>query len=142
MASPGRNPAKGHYLWIQQQLQDAGFAVYVHENIFATYPSGYTTVAPNSLYGNTNFATPRHGQFRHGQIRSGGYYNNIIANSITQDGDLGFNIGANFRSTFFIGGQAIGTYANVLATRETEFRQLVLNLKQVQNIGYLFVNYV
>jgi len=142
MAAPGLNPAKGHYLWIQQQLQDAGFAVYIHENIFATYPTGYTTVAPNSLYGNGNFKTNRHGQARHGQRLHGGYYNNLIVNSITQAGDIGFNLGGSFRSSFFVGGQTIGTYANVLATRETEFRQLILNLKQVQNVGMLFIHYI
>jgi len=141
MAAPGVNPAKGHYLWLQQQLQDAGFDVYIYENIFPVYPDGYTTIAPNSLYGNANFIKLRHGMRNHGAGNHSANYNNIIANSITQAGDLNFNIGSSFRSTFFIGGATIGTYASVLATRETEFRQLILMLKQVQAIGYLFINY-
>lgn len=142
MAAPGRNPAKGHYLTIQQELQDAGFDVYIHENIFANYPSGYSVVAPNSLYGNTNFVKTQYGQIQYGQVQYGSYYNNLIANSITREGDLGFNLGGSFRASFFIGGQVLGTYASVLAVRETEFRQLILNLKQVQNVGLLFISYI
>lgn len=143
LQAPGINPAKAHYLYIQQQLQLAGFDVWVHENIFPTYPPpGYITFAPNSLYGNGNFVAFRHGMRNHGAGAHGSFYNNIIANSITQAGDLNFNIGANFRCTFFIGGETIGTYANVPSSREQEFRQLVLKLKPVQNIGYLFINFI
>lgn len=141
MQSPGANPAKGHYLTIQKELQAAGFNVWVHENIFPLYPSGYEHVAPNSLYGNTNLIEPEYGELQYGGIQYGGYYDNIIANNIDQDTDSGFDVGDNFASTFFIGGQVLGTYANVLAVREVEFRQLILNLKQVQSIGYLFINY-
>src|ERR1044072_3359210 len=39
LQAPGRNPAKGHYLYIQQQIQLAGFTnVYIHENLFSLYP--------------------------------------------------------------------------------------------------------
>jgi hypothetical protein len=142
LQAPGRNPAKAHYLYIQQQLQLAGFDVYVHENLVPAYPDTYESVGPNSLYGNANFVTLRHGQRRHGQVNHAGYYNNIIANSIYQSVDSGFNIGSSFRCTFFIGGQTLGTYTNVPAEREIEFRQLILRLKPVQNIGFLFINYI
>lgn len=143
MAAPGLNPAKGHYLFIEGQLQAAGFDVYVHENLFVTYPTGVVVNNnPADYYGTTNLKKPRHGMFRHGQIRHGAYWNNLVVNSITQEGDMGFNLGGSLASTFFIGGETLGTYANVLATRETEFRQLILTLKQVQAVGLLFINYV
>lgn len=142
MRAPGTQPAKGHYLYIQQQLQLAGFNVYVHENLFPTYPTGNESVAPNSIYGNANFVQTQYGQAQYGQRRYGGYYNNIIANSLDQDRDIGFNVGSSFACTFFIGGQTLGTYANVTASREQEFRQLILNLKQTQLIGFLFINYI
>lgn len=142
MQSPGVNPAKGHYLYMQDQLQAAGFDVYVHENLFPLYPTGIDSVAPNSIYGNANFKPLRFGAFRFGQRNFGGYYNNKIANSIYQVVDNNFNVGNSFRATFFISGATLGTYANVLASREQEFRQLILNLKQVQDIGFLFINYI
>jgi hypothetical protein len=142
MAAPGTQPAKGHYLYIQTQLQAAGFNVYVHENLFPLYPTGYENVAPNSLYGNSNFVTPQYGDFQYSDFQYGGYYNNLVVNSIYQTDDSKFNIGNSLACTFFIGGQAIGTYANVLASREIEFRQLILSLKQTQLVGLLFVNYI
>lgn len=140
MAAPGINPAKGHYLYLQSQLQAAGFDVYVHENLFPLYPSGYENQAPNSYYGNTNFIELLHGEQQHGGIQSP-YYDNIVVNSIYQSVDNAFNPGG-LQCTFFIGGQTLGTYANVLASREQEFRQLVLSLKQVQAAGLLFINYI
>ncbi len=142
MAAPGVQPAHGHYLYLERQLQAAGFNVWVHENLFYTYPTGYESVPPNTLYGNTYFKTARHGMFNHGQRLHGGYYTNKIANSIYQEEDNNFQLGGSFASTFFIGGQTIGTYANVLAVREVEFRQLILQIKQVQSIGFLQINYI
>lgn len=141
MAAPGVNPAKGHYLWIQQQLQDAGFAVYVYENIFPVYPNGYMSVAPSVYYGTGNLKKKYYGTTQYGQ-QGGAYWNNKIANSIIQSQDDKFDLNGSYDSTFFIGGPTLGNYASVLATREVEFRQLILNLKQVQNIGFLFVNYI
>lgn len=142
MAAPGVNPAKGNYLWIQQQLQDAGFNVWLHENIFPVYPSGYISVPPSTLYGTANLKYVQYGQVNYNQRQAGTYYNNKIANSIYQEQDNSFDLGGSYDSTFFIGGQVLGTYASILSVRELEFRQLILNLKQVQNVGFLFVNYV
>lgn len=132
---PGRTPARGSYRWLERQLQLAGFDVYVHEN-----PSGLDPVAVSgdgSIFEDTN-----HGEINHGEGDHGGHFNNIIANSITQDGDFNFDVGLNYRSTFFVGGAVLGTFANVAAERETEFRQLILKVKPVKNIGFLFINYI
>lgn len=142
MQAPGRNPAKSNYLFLQQQLRLAGFNVYVHENLVPAYPDTFTSVAPNSLYGNANLQKVQHGQFQHGQVGHGYFYNNKVANSIYQSVDNGFNLGGSFRCTFFIGGFNLGSYASVPASREIEFRKLILRLKPVQNIALLFINYI
>jgi len=141
MASPGVNPAKAHYLWLQQQLQDAGFAVYVHENKFPSYPSGYTRVEPSTLNPSI-FSDVEQGMFEQGQVQQGGYYKSVVANSIYNSEDIGFNFGNDFGGVFFIGSSTIGNYVNVLASRELEFRQLLLSLKQINTAAILFINFV
>ena len=76
-----------------------------------------------------------------GNDLNGAEYNALIANSLDPVADSGFDIGTNFRSTFFIGGEVPGTFADVETQRQTEFRQLVLKIKPVQTVAYLFINY-
>lgn len=142
MGAPGPNPAKGNYLYLQGQLQAAGFNVWVHENLFPSYPSGWESINPADEYGTANLKENRHGQFRHGQRNHGLKWNNLIVNSLSQEVDNGFNLGGTLACTFFIGGQVLGTYADVPAEREVEFRRLILTIKQVQTVGMLFINYV
>lgn len=140
---PGRVAARQSHLYMQQQLQAAGFDVYVFENRFPDYPSGYITKDPVEVSGDSSILQDlNHGEFNHGEQNHGGIYNNIIANSITQEGDRYFDIAGNFRRTFFIGGNPVGSFADVPAEREAEFRQLILNIKPVQTVGFLFINYV
>lgn len=141
MQHPGNIPARQHYLYLEGQLQAAGFNVYVHENRFDVYPDTYETQNPRTLYGSSGWFSNLHGTFLHGQALHGQYYSDVIANSITQEGDRGFLIGDNLRFTFFIGGQTLGTFASVDADRQAEFRQLILKIKPVQTVGFLFINY-
>jgi hypothetical protein len=140
---PNRNPAKGHYLYIEQQLQLAGFNVYVYENKFPYYYNapGYYTVNPASV-NPLLFSDVQHGDHQHGDVQHGGYLNNIIVNHIDENRDLTFNIGQNLRCTFFISGATLGTYVNIPLARKDEFRQLVLKLKQTQTVAICTVNYV
>lgn len=131
--SPGANPAKGHYLNLQRQLQLAGFDVYVYENIPAQTPFAFSGI-------NTT-QTIQHGQIQHGQSQHGVTYTNKIANYIDESKDLYFNLGGSYKSTFFIS-DLYGGLANVPLARKAEFRQLILKIKQVQSIGFLFVNYI
>lgn len=140
MAAPGSNPAKGNYKYIEQQLQAAGFDVYVYENRFFNYPSGYVTQNPADLYAGI-LSVAYHGDFQHGDVQSGYYINNIVANSIYNEVDICFNTGPDLKSTFFIGGSTLGSLANVPASRKLEFRQLILQLKQVQDKAILFIQY-
>lgn len=142
MNYPSGNPAKQHYLYLQTQLQAANFNVYVYENRFPDYPDGYFTQSPLEITGDTSLITSiEHGELEHGEFEHGGYYNNKVANHIDESKDLTFDIGDNFRSTFFIGGSPLGTDANVPLVRKDEFRQLILRLKPVQTVAFLFINY-
>lgn len=141
LQNPGRNPAKGHYLYIQQQLQLAGFNVFVWENLNPIYGGGFNYFNP-AIINPSIFSPVQHGDHQHGDVQHGGYINNVIINSIYNSVDIGFAISNDPSSTFFIGGSPFGTYANVPIAREQEFRQLILSLKPVQNIAYLFINYI
>lgn len=151
LSYPGSQPAHGHYLFLQDQLQKAGFNVYVYENRFPNYPDDgtYYTRTPFEVAADispidalTLITEVQHGDFQHGDSQHGIRYNNIIANYIDQAKDMAFDIGGSFRSTFFIGGDPIGSFASVPAAREAEFRELILKMKQVQDIGFLFINYI
>lgn len=140
MSNPGVNPAKGHLLYMQQQLQEADFPVYVFANKFDAYPDGYTTMNPATVSASL-ISSSQHGDRQHGQGVQSSYINQVAANSIENSVDVYFNPGANLNSTFFIGGMPLGTYANVPASREVEFRQTILQLKQTHRIGFLLINY-
>lgn len=133
MNQPGINPAKGHYLNLQRELQLAGFDVYVFENIPDQSPFAYSGIDTR--------ITMQHGQFNHGQANHGITYSNKIANYIDETKDLYFSLGGTFKSSFFIS-DLYGGMANVPLARKTEFRQLILKIKQVQSIGFLYINYI
>lgn len=141
LASPGINPARSAAKWLEYQLQAAGFAVYVHENIVALYPSGYERATPGE-YNPALLLDLEHGEIEHGEIEHGGYYSYIVANSIYNSEDVAnFNAITDYATSFFIGGAVYGSYANVPSIRETEFRQLILVQKQVQSIAFGFINF-
>ena len=140
MKSPGRNPAKAHYLYLEYQLQLAGFPVYVYENLIPLYPTGYTYYNPAAL-NPAILSQSQHGDKQHGDAQSA-YLNHMIVNSLDNNQDVNFNVGNSLAATFFIGGAPLGTYVNLPAAREQEFRQLVLQLKQVQAVAILFINFV
>lgn len=144
MNHPGTIPARQHYLYLQGQLQAAGFNVYVYENRFALYPTGFETKNPLVVSSGVGAYKFRHGQFLHGQKQHGVMYNpfNRVINHIEESRDATFNVGNNLRYTFFVGGSPIGTFANVDVNRKDEFRQLILKIKPAQTVGFLFINYV
>ncbi len=135
----------GHWLFLQGQLQAAGFDVYVYENRFPDYPDGYYEESPSTLYpaimSQLRYGLAQYQQVRYGEFRYGKYINHIVVNSIYNQVDVHFKI-ANLRTTFFIGGPYLGDVAYVPASREIEFRQLILSLKQVQQAAILFIDYI
>lgn len=140
MAHPGLIPARQNYLYLQGQLQAAGFDVYVYENRFPDYFAGYVTKTPAEFsvlpYPLTQ---SQHGQFQHGQRNHGANFSNRVINHIDEDLDRNFNTGPTYRSTFFIGGPTAGSWAVVDANRKDEFRQTILKIKPVQEIAYLLI---
>lgn len=137
---PGEILARGFWLYVQQQLRAAGFDVYVYENRFFEMGS-WVTKSPIEILGG-GITENQLADNQLGDAQLGGAYNQLVANSIEQSIDSNFNVGSNFRSTFFIGGSPLGTYAYVPQELERQFRQLVLKLKPAQTIGFLFVVYI
>lgn len=137
---PGTIKARGHYLNLERELRAANFDVYVHENRFfeggewiTKTPFEVSGVAPNSIQHGLPL---RHGQTQHGA----GQYPRIV-NSLSQIIDDQFSIGDNLRSTFFIGGETVGTFAEVDEKRMEEFRKLVLTIKPAQTVAFLFIDF-
>lgn len=137
---PGNAKARGNYRFIEKQLRDAGFDVYVYENRFDDGFGGYITNDPITLSGSSS--ENQYGDVDYGESDYGPYFSNIVVNFLDEDKDNNFNVGGNLRSTFFIGANPIGTSADVPSERKTEFRQMILRLKPVQTVAYLFINYV
>jgi len=133
---------------LERELRAAGFDVYVYENRFDDSMGGLMTRGPLDVsggIGGIGGIYVQYGNIKYGNGSYGSYFGNfgkIVVNSIFNEEDLLFNVGSNLRSTFFIGGTPIGTFANVDATREIEFRELILKIKPVQTVAYLLVSYV
>lgn len=159
MNHPGTILARQSAGYLQDQLQLAGFNVYVHEN-----PNGLSIV---QLLGYGGFYAQlgdgQLGDFQLGDVYSyysnlihviqlgdgqlGGYqlnqpfFNGLIANHIDESLDANFNIGLSNSATFVVGGPTLGSFANVDVNRKDELRQLILKIKPVQTVGFLFTNY-
>jgi hypothetical protein len=148
MAYPGTTAPRCAASYIEEQLQAAGFNVYLKENRWPAFGT-YHTVTPGMIlalpYGLAQYGTPQYGDTQYGTgVDSGGV--TIIANHIEEAADSGFVIGSNYRATFFIGAaglsESLADFASVPIARKDEFRQLILTLKPQQSVGFLFVNYV
>jgi hypothetical protein len=143
MRHPGTIAARENWKVLQDALQEANFNVYVYPNRFPDGVGGYITMTPE------DFSTPPYpsadiqlGDAQLGDFQMGGTPGNKVANSIYDSDDSTFDTGGNLKSTFFVGGTPAGEWADVLATRETEFRQLILRLKPVNTVAFLLINYV
>lgn len=140
--SRGRNiPARQHILYMQYQLQLAGFDVYIYENGFIEggvlvhkRPEDILFLQPENVQhgGNT----------QHGiGVQHGGINHDVIANSY-QPNEL-YSVGDDYLSkTFFIGGPTFGTTAIVREARQKEFRELVLKLKPAHLVAFTFIEYL
>lgn len=129
---PGDILARQSADYLQDQLQAAGFDLYVYENTAFVYPD---------FYDPSGMIDWEHGELPHGYAWHGPLWGDVIANSLDPDRDLPHAFRSNMRGTFFVGGASVGAYANVLETRRKELRRLLLQLKPCDAIGFLFVNY-
>lgn len=138
LRQPGPNPAQQHFEYIQFQLQLANFDIYIYENRFPAYPTGWETMTIQEF---ANLPDNQHGDFQHGDIQHGFEFSDVVVNHLEQELDSAFDIGSNLRSTFFIGGPYPGAYAEVPLVRKDELRHLLLQLKPAQMVGYLLIDY-
>jgi uncharacterized protein YmfQ (DUF2313 family) len=124
---PGTVKARQHYLYIESQLQAAGFDVFVTEN--RTFIELVSCICGIVLCGQTTVGNTGANDYE------------VIANSIN---DEVFNLGTSDKLpfTFFITGATLFTVADIFLTRKQEFRELVLKLKPAQTVAIVFVNYV
>lgn len=145
MNHPGTIPARQNWEYLQNQLQSAGFDLYVYENIF--YP-GPVTKNPTEILGAFTVGLWEHGieaemgAVEHGDFTSGSVYGDCVANYVDEDLDQWFDTGDNLRNTFFVAGPYIDDIADVDVNRKEELRQLILKIKPTQTVGFLFVNYI
>jgi hypothetical protein len=130
-----------NYLFIQEQLNLAGFTVYINEN--RDWNGTQYVSHPTTYYDASAPSEPAvYGGFNMGMANYGGVGMDKVVNYIESDKDRPFIIGNNWSHTFFIGGVNIGDYADVPASREIELRQLILKLKRADMVAILFINYV
>lgn len=129
---PGNILARQSADYLQEQLQLAGFDLYVYENLVPVYPDFY------DVNGMINW---QHGQWQHGQMQHGAVWGDVIANNLDYMLDVPYGFRSTLTGTFFICGATIGSFANVLETRRTELRRLLLQLKPCESVGFLFINY-
>lgn len=134
-ASPGDIPARQHYLYLQRELQAAGFNVFVHET-----PKDPNTGEPLPIEA---FIGIQLNGFQLGDDQLGPTISelDVIANFIDKTRDESFVIPDDKRALFYIGGETLGSVATVDANREDEFRQLILLIKPLQTVGILLINY-
>ena len=139
MNHPGTNKSRQDWRYLQYQLQLAGFNVFVYENRFPDGNGGYFTKTPEEFAVSPISGTIQHGQIQHGQGQHGQKYTYKIVNYLEAALDATFDEGENLRSTFFISGATPGENAVIPASRELEFRDLVLKLKPRQTVCYAFI---
>lgn len=136
MGHPNNVKARQHQLFIEQQLQSAGFDVWVHENL-PPYQSPIDIAAvslSNTLHGEPT----QHGN----STFHGGDSFSVIANSIEEIESYAIGGEENLWATFFIGGQILGETAIVPASRLREFKELVIKLKPAHLVAFTFINYI
>lgn len=138
----GRNVrARQHRNYIEYQLQLAGFDVYVFENGFIEggvkvykNPQEVALLSPGELQ---HGGTTQHGI----GTQHGGSSAQVIANSF--EANEVFSVPDDkLWATFFIGGAALGSSAEIPNSRQEEFRELVLKLKPDHLVAFTFINYV
>ena len=162
MNHPGDIPARQSWDYLQDSLQLAGFDVYVHENIPEQSPQNFI-IAPEMIEMDSAgsemgdggemanvfslfpsfFNIPEMGEIEMGAVEMDDYsFNNLVVNNISEFLDSYYSIVDNYRSTFFVGGQIKGTFADVDINRKDEFRQTILRIKPAQSVGILLINYI
>ncbi len=137
-AFPGTAIYRQNYRYIQDQLQKAGFNVYVHENRFPV-PGGYEPIDVTD-----NAALQHSEDVEHGYgTEMGAVFLDLLANSA--DPNEAYSLGENpenLKGTFFIGGETYPDRAQIDVDEIRNFRKLVLQLKPAATVAVLLLDYV
>lgn len=136
---PGNIIARQGAGYIQDQLQLAGFNVFVHENIPEQDPNLVFGDSVNGIAVHATDVEHMETGMEHGQPA---LWPDVVANNIDWEVDQYFDIGENSKCVFFICEETLGTFVDVPEIRKEEFRQLILQLKPAQSIAYLGINYI
>lgn len=139
---PNNTLGRQSLVYIQDQLQRAGFNIYVHQNKFDDGMGGFTTINPGDGTGSyTQHGLGVHGISSHGS--TGFPYESIVANYVNKALEYApIFTPTQLKATFFVGDQTFPNTASVSAERENELRKLLLTLKPQQMVVYLLVNYI
>lgn len=133
---PNNIKPRQHRLFIEHQLQLAGFDVFVHENTVPYQnPGDIVDASPEKV--NHGGGTQHDSNTQHG-----GANFSLIANSV--DDFESYSVGGdeNLWATFFIGGAVLGDMADVPSDRMVEFKELVIKLKPAHTVAFTFINYI
>lgn len=135
LGHPNNIKARQHPLFIQSQLQAAGFDVFVHQN-----EPPYQT--PLEVL-NIELTEVQHGGItQHGNsTQHGGDNFDVIANSIEPIENYAIGGAEYLWATFFIGAEIFGNFATVPLNRLREFKELVIKLKPAHTVAFTFINY-
>lgn len=149
---------------LQDEIDAAGWAgvLYIHENLDGLYPqdvlpqlsypmqSGDGQLADFQL-GGYNYADdyPQFYEwFQLGDYQLGGgilgtipQFNNKIANSLQRIEDLFVNL-APVENTFYVCGQNLGDIVTLPQADEIPLRQLLLDIKPLNSVGFLLIEYI
>lgn len=142
IAHPSTAKPRQNYRYVEAQLRAAGFDVYLYENKFSDGLGGFTTKTPDEILGTLSGTGVHEDATEHEDgLEFGGLAIAKVANWIDEVEDDAFDIGSDYRSTFYIAGSTVNSLATVSAARKNEFRQLVLQLKPSQTVAFLFINF-
>jgi len=140
IAYPNNVKARQHPLFIQSQLQSAGFNVWIHENKF--FEGGEWVYKTPAQITSTSITVTQHGgDTQHGGGTQHGFTGfDVIANQARPNESFSVN-DESLWATFFIGGEILGDAAIVPESRQIEFRELVLKLKPAHTVVFTFIAY-
>lgn len=133
MRHPDNTPYRQTSAFLQQQLHEAGFKVYVHEN-----PPPYQT--PEQFSNKTLTQLQIGDDTQVGDLTEvGGFAFPVVANrSLSEDYYSG---GGVLWPTFFIGAEEPGEDASIDINRQVEFRDLILKIKPGHLAAYLLIKH-
>lgn len=129
--------------YIEYTLRQAGFNVFVYENIFFDDSGNLYQKTPAQVLGTVTQTTQLRNIAPQTQLGAntqlGGVSYNIVANNEEAEN---YSPGGILWPTFFIAGSSISTSANISQYRQKEFRRAILKVKPAHTVAFLIVNFI